>query len=273
MAVHSRSLLLVCVALLVVPVAVAQPEGNPLVTAPFLFRGTILRSGSPQTYPPATDRTVTVRVDEIFRGAATVGDFTGQEIAVDQLAKTDRKEALFAAVPMLWGKTIAVQEVGEFDPPTDSKAFRVRLAEMERQEDDRKLLGRLASAEAVIAGRVIDIERIDKRTPPGTYTEHDPEWMLARVGAVRVLKGQPKVRDCQGGPCVEVVFSGSRDIMWFASPKLHRGDQVVLLLRHDDPLLPQHMRPPLDAYILVNPADVRDAAEEPLIRELLKRLR
>jgi hypothetical protein len=273
MTLSGRIPLLVCLALLAPIPALAQPEGNPLVTAPFLFRGTILRDGSPQPYPRPGDRTVTVRVDEIFRGAATVGDFTGQEIAVDLLAKTGRKEALIAAVPTLWGKTVAVRELAEFDVPADSKAFRSGLAEQERQEDDRKLLARLASAEAVIAGKVMGVERIDKKTPPGAYTEHDPEWMLAHIGSVRTLKGRAKNGDCGGRTCVDVVFSGSRDIMWFGAPKLHEGDQVILLLRRDDPLLPQHMRPPRDEYILINPADLRAADEEQRIRELLKRLR
>lgn len=254
------------------PVALsAQPDLTQLVlSAPLIFRGTIVGAESPTLpLPPPKGRVFRIRVEETLRGATTIGDFAGQEIVVGRITNSDRKTGLFFVRPIAYGKTLAAEEIGEIDAPADMKAFAAQIAKIEQQDAENKLIARLRSAEAVIVGRVVAIKPL--RESRGGPSEHDPDWAVAQVLVLRTLKGQPKVRQCSQGRCVEVAFAQSDDIRWFRSPKLMVGGDDILLLRPADPKLLRRGETPQVPYVLIDPEDRRPVAEERRLRDLIRR--
>jgi hypothetical protein len=59
---------------------------------------------------------------------------------------------------------------------------------------------------------------------PSIYrSEHDPEWWIARVQVLTVLKGKANGE-------IDVLYPHSTDIAWYKAPKLHEGITGILLL-------------------------------------------
>lgn len=258
-----RSPLMSLVILVAVCAAAAPPAPGTLspqlvLASPYIFRGTVIRSGA----------TATVRVDEIYRGAATIGDFTGQEIFVERPEASERREAVFFATPVAYGKTVTVRALGETDAAGDALAVRKQIAAIERQDDDRRLLARLRTADAVVTAHVIDVTPLERERRP--FSEHDPEWMVARVAVRKPLAGKPAPADCGAAtPCTRVVFAGSRDVVWVMSPKLKEGEDALLLLRREEPALQGEVRPKTQAYVLVAPGDLRPLSDTNRVIALL----
>lgn len=250
--------------------AAAQPDLTQLVSvAPLIFRGTVIGAVTPAVpLPPPNDRAFRVRVDQILRGANTIGDYTGQEIVVARPANADRKEALFFVRPVAYGKTLTAEVIGELDASADTRAFAAQIAKVEQQDAETRLRVRLASAEAVIVGRVLAVKPMRESRAPSS--EHDPDWAVAQVLVGGQLKGQAKVRDCGQGRCVEVAFAQSDDIRWFRAPKLAVGQGAVFLLRPADPKLLREGEAPPVPYVLIHPDDLRPASEEARLRELIR---
>ena len=269
---RSKTPALIFGVLVLFPLALpAQQDLTQLVLgAPLIFRGTIVSTESPTLPLSPKGRVVRVLVEEIFRGAATVGDFTREEIVVVRVSSSDRKTGVFFVRPIAYGKTLAAEEIGEIDPPSDSKEFALRIARIEQQDADDKLQERLRTADAVIVGRVLAIRSL-RDVRGGGPSEHDPDWAIAQVLVLRTLKGQPRTRDCARGVCVEVAFAQSDDIRWFRAPKLIVGHEDIFLLRPPDPKLLREREAPPAPYAVIDMEDVRPVSEEGRVRELLRR--
>ena len=218
--------------------------------SPFIFLGTAGAGNA-------------VRVDTIFRGADTIGQFTNQDVLVERPPGADRKRAIFFATPINYGKLMTAREDGELPPPDDPKSFAAALARIDQAASDRKLRDLLQSAEAVVVAKVVSaVELKEERRA----SEHEPRWWLAKIAVERRLKSEPRTNN--------VIFSNSDDIRWFRSPKLHPGDEGIFLLRHDTKnLLHKAELPRVDGYILIDPADFRPLSEERRIITLLQSLR
>ncbi|HEX6642769.1 MAG TPA: hypothetical protein VF215_16745 [Thermoanaerobaculia bacterium] len=256
--------------------ASAQPDLRQWVrSAPLIFRGTNLGTMESPTLPlpPPRGRAFRVRVDETLRGAESIGDFTQQEIVVMTAGGDNaRKTAIYFVRPVVYGKTLVAEELGEMDVPSDKRAFANALAQAEQQNADAVLSERIASAEAVVVARVLDVRSVVKERG-GRPSEHDPEWAIARLAIVRTLKGQPRTAACAGVPCVEVAFAQSDDIRWFRAPKLVPGQEAIVFLRPaDEKLLREGEKPPA-RYVIVDPLDVLPVREEPRLIRLIRALR
>ena len=137
----------------------------------------------------------------------------------------------------------------------------------QQANDDARLQARVTTARAVIVGHVIDIRRAFE--PNVRPSEHNPEWAIALVAVDRALKGQPRLRECPKGTCVEVAFAQSTDIRWLRTPKLTPGREAIFLLRPADPKLLGPTEAPPATYVLTDPEDLRPLADEERLRAII----
>lgn len=200
-------------------------------TAPFVFRGTVEKAGASNvTGIKASPRTVVVRVDEVLKAPAELGDFTGREITVQlQEPNTDQpgRMGVFFTRGWVYGETLGVVEVGR--AAGDPGVLRGQVLAANRKAQDQLLTERVQGAALVVAGKVVETRPAE--TGPQPITEHDPQWWEAVIEVDSVLKG-PK----QEGNRVTVLYPTSDDVMWYEATKIQKGwDGVWLLYRGQRP--------------------------------------
>ena len=155
---------------------------------------------------------------------------TGKEVTIQFSSSPPTQtplQAIFFTRPWLYGDSIAVLEIGRQDVAEDQAGdedagTRQEITEVVDRKPDTALQGRLAEAQAVVTGRVINT-----RPSHGLgqrVTEHDPGLQVAVVAIESVEMGD------LSQPTVDVLFAASNDVMWFRSPKLLVGREGIWLL-------------------------------------------
>lgn len=249
------------------------------VRSSIVLRGSVARlnaSEEPQLAPTAN--TIVVKVSRMYIGSEIAGDQTGRIVTVI-LSRPPRfkvgDEAIFFGNPRFVGKSLTIADEGEI-PAADPRAA---TAEVERgvlARRDLPIRMRLAVADMVFRGKVEDVRPLEpsdaaaKERGREPVSEHDPEWRVASVRVVTPLRGVKE-------GVVLIIFPASRDIMWFNSPKLERGQEGVFIahkpLKEEETLLRATgvldfiRRQP--AELVTHPYDVLPATEEGRVRELL----
>ena len=148
---------------------------------------------------------------------------------------------------------------------------------MEREAEAKKLESHVAQADAIVAGRVTATKPVARQEGQPPPSEHDPEWWEATIQVQGVEKGQAPADGVQ-----TVYYPHSRDIRWFAVPKLDPGKEGVFLLH-------ARLQPPAGAEAkakgearepdgmdikglkILHPEDVQPAATREQIRAMLRR--
>jgi hypothetical protein len=149
------------------------------------------------------------------------------------------------STPVFWAVAIFVMP---FEQPTSASP----------EPADSKLTQRLAQAEIVVSGIVLDTVPA-KFQRPASLSEHDPHWQQATIKVETVEKGHVTEK------IVPVLFAGSTDITSLGSPKLKKGDHGVWLLQNRD-----RFGRPVPGYAVVDAADQQPVAQLEKIRALLK---
>jgi hypothetical protein len=239
--------------------AASGPEGLTRA-AQFIFRGTVQKVGAANLdVVQADSSTAVVRVDEVLKATASLGDFTGHEITV-KLAQpgdaTAGEQAVFFTNGWLYGSTLAVVEVGRLHG--DAALLRGQVAAAVRQADDETLRGRLAGAALVVAGRVVETHPAVVAGEPGEGSEHDPQWWEAVVQVDTVFKGKP------AGQRVTFLYPTSEDVAWFEAPKPRVGWDGIWLLYRDQ--LPELALP---GYTALKPWNLLSRGQADAVRRLL----
>jgi len=103
-----------------------------------------------------------------------------------------------------------------------------QIANARQKISDEELQNQLATAEAVVVGRVAGIRPAEI---PHLGSEHDPDWYVAVIKVESVLKGEP-------GREVSLLFPHSDDVAWHNAPKFKEGQQGIWLLHRNQARLP-----------------------------------
>ncbi|HEX2645113.1 MAG TPA: hypothetical protein VHU81_19090 [Thermoanaerobaculia bacterium] len=193
--------------------------------AEFVFRGTILKPAAANLeIVEPNEKTAVVRVDEILKGADTLGDFTGREITVflqGRPLKAGQQRVFFSTVGLM-GETLGVQEVGRLTGRAADAKAKVTAAELQVAEE--ALASRLKAADLAIKGRVLNRRATYDPAKPEVISEHDPQWWEAVFEVTAVIQGNLVERT------LPVWFPSSRDAMWAAVPKPDVGQEGTWLL-------------------------------------------
>ncbi|MCW3098913.1 MAG: hypothetical protein JWL77_4531 [Chthonomonadaceae bacterium] len=232
--------------------------------AGFIFRGRVVRHGTTDAnlMTAAAGKIVTVEIEEIFLSADGLSGLVGKEaIVVTENAAEIQEGAtrVFFTNIVSLANHLVVREVGHIE----ASHATVRATENSvRTAAERPLLQRVAGASLIITGRVISRRPVDPNAI--RKSEHDPDWWIARVEVLSVVKGG------KAGSAVDVLFANSRDIAWYKSPKLEEEARGILLLRRvNEDEVPQEVArrsyqaiEPLDFLPLERLPDVERALDQ-----------
>lgn len=222
----------------------------------FVFTGTVEREGSSSlALLPGTRMTAVVRIERIHHAAPALRNQTGQEVTIlfaeGATPVVAHQRSVFFTNPVLYGETLGVREIGHIEAPNDLEALHDLVARMNEEGRDNEVRRHLASADAVVFGRVIGRRPADPSAVPAS--EHDPQWHIATIRVIRSLKG-----DLDGE--IDVRYPSSRDIRWYRVPKPEEGQEGVFVLHRDG------QRAGDVELALVDPDDLLPVGEEELER-------
>jgi hypothetical protein len=230
----------------------------------FIFAGTFETLGASNLSAlPPSGQTALVRVREVVEQPSVFGPVQGALVTV-QLASTagavEGGQAVFFTNGMLYGEHLAVKEVSRtLDQPGIPESaildpLRADVAAVRQTQADEALSVRLASAVAVVSGRVGDTRTLGRSDEAG---EHSATWIFANLAVDATLKGRP---------ATGVYFAEDADQFWAESPKLTPGQQGIFLLQR-----PVDGDVPSDALVVVNALDVLSMDQLDRVRGLLSR--
>ena len=225
--------------------------------ASFIFAGTVLDpTGSSMDFPIDAPTSV-VRIDEILRAPADLGQQVGGAVTLVQPEAKSRRRggrrAVFFTNGWLYGESIAVVEVGRMPVTGEARSRRSRneILDSVAEDEERPLAERLAAAELVVTGRVVALTQLESGDQGSS--EHDPEWWEATVEVGTVLKGT------SGAKRVGVTFAASRDVAWFRAPKMRAGERGVWLIHRG-------VGPERKALGVIDPLDAHPSESEVIDR-------
>ena len=249
--------------------------------AAIVVLGTVTRvNASEEPLLAASPATAVVQVRRMFAGSEFAGDQTGRTVTVI-LSKPGSvrvgTEAYFFGNPRFAGKTLTLADLGEVSADSAAGEVSSSLTRGLQARRDVPLRARLAIASVVFRG-IVESERPLEGTEAAPTParelrdEHDPDWHVAQVRVKTALLGT------ESGALVAVVFPASRDILWFNTPKLRPGDDVVVIghrPQQDELLLLRstgvlRFLEEQRAVLVTQPFDVLPASEEQRVIDLLK---
>jgi hypothetical protein len=192
--------------------------------AGFVFRGRVHthRAADAPPFPAEAGEAVTAHIEEVLRSTAVLRGLAGMEAIVvtrHATALTELHDVILFTDCISLGQQILLREIGHVEASSETSH---QVAEAVREADERPLRERVAAADLIVTGEVVESRAIEQPFPP--KSEHDAIWWIARVTVASVLKGRRPRGE------IEVLFANSDDIVWYKSPKLHRGVSGILLL-------------------------------------------
>lgn len=196
--------------------------------ARFVFTGTVEKQGASSLFfVPPGGATAVVRVERIHYAAPSLRNQEGQQVTVVFVEGSDpaKGQRVFFTNPILYGETVAVKEVQSSEAARDIAQQHEGTIQMINEAEKDNLKAHIASAEAVVQGKVVRIERVSE-PDPAKMSEHDPDWHVAIISVEKTLKGKHKDE-------LAVRFPKSRDIAWYRVPKLEDGQVGVFVLHRD----------------------------------------
>lgn len=215
--------------------------------AGFIFRGSVEHNwkGEAPPIPREAGEIVATRIEEVLRSTPVLRGLAGQEaLVVSQSAGPLRQlksPILFTEVVSL-GQQLLVRDLGYVEAGYETTR---QVLEAIREVEERPLRERIAAADLIVVGEVVDSREVE--LPTLRRSEHDPVWWVARVNVAAVLKGH-KPRD------LRVLFANSKDRAWARSPKLHPpASGILLLFRVKQDEVPREI--PRTAYQATDPLD------------------
>lgn len=189
----------------------------------FIFRGKVIRKGAGGVpLAGAEEKAVRVEVEHVLRSTEALRGLAGKELVLvseDAAAMEEGTTFLFFTNVVALGDHMVVRGVGHVKA---SRETAEEVAEAISVAEERPLRRRVGEADVIVTGRVISSHPAE--APSIHRSEHDPEWWIARVEVLSVLKGKAEKE-------IEVLFANSTDIAWYKAPKLHEGVSGILLLR------------------------------------------
>jgi hypothetical protein len=176
---------------------------------------------------PVSEHTSVVKVDAILHGPSQLADHRGRHVTLyseKPEGLTTGQQAIFFTRSWLYGESLAVVEVGRLIG--QAKGMHEEITAAGHRISDRQLTERIARAELVIVGKVIETKPLTDRRRIGT--EHDPDWHQADVQVESVEKGKAAANDV-----LAIIFANSKDEMWIDSPKFQKGQEGIWILQRN----------------------------------------
>jgi hypothetical protein len=213
-----------------------------------IFAGAVVASEAPEAdaAPETAPQTFMVKVGEVLRATDVLRRLAGGAVTVvSEQGPPDEVDTrwVFFTECISLADSVVARELGRREGTPDSVRA---IVEAVREIEERPLAARVAGAQLVVTGHVTESSLREPELPPSS--EHDPLWAIARIAIDSVLKGRTTRKT------VDVLFASSKDIAWYASPKLGEGAHGILLLRRPDEMDALE-KVPANAFEAVDPLD------------------
>jgi hypothetical protein len=223
----------------------------------------------------ASRQTAVVRVEQVLHAPPAVSDLEGAEVTV-QLAQAGSlkqgEEVVLSANALLFGESLAVQEVAHHAVSEDHEALAARVGDARAAAADQEMQDRVARANVIVSGRVADVRippepvaAIAAATETGaaeSQSEHDPHWREAVITVDKTIKGEPPAE-------TTVLFPASEDVAWVGVPKLAAGQEGVFLLHRNVEVPQLATAAAAEAHTALSPLDVLPKEEEQRVQRLV----
>ncbi len=209
------------------------PEMDKLVAdAPLVIKAKIILLHTATTDETDMSNTGVVVVSEVIDAPEAFRNIAGQQVTV-RFANINKvnvgDEKIFFTDPYWIGASLGVTEkasLGRSDNLFESKDMATLIKQARMKQDDEKLRRVLKESKITVTGKVVRITRPD--APPMIGSEHDPEWREAEIQIEETLKGKAD------GQTIKVLFSASKDVMFFDAPKFKQGDDGIFIIQQTD---------------------------------------
>jgi hypothetical protein len=226
--------------------------------SPFIFLGRVTAVGENNLQGfAATDKHALVEVEQVLLAPTTLGELRGRLLTVVLAAPAKKgTRAVWWATSWVFEREIGVIETGRGDAARTLAAaadiIGERLAAL-----DAAVAARIAGADLVIAGHVIDIEDLG---PDGIA--EGTTWRRARVRPSTVVRGKAGVEEV-------IQFPGAGSPRWAAAPRLVAHQEGVWLLRKPSREARLRKVKIVEAWVALDPNDAFGISSLPRIEALL----
>ena len=247
-----------------------QMENQPPA---IVFSGTVENVGSVSFgQVPKSSDTATVRIESIEKKPTGVALKKGDEVTIklkDPSSVHSGTKATFYTDPWILGSGVAVNEISHSESEYGASAAGHATATAEQMQE-QVLQNRIASADAVIVGRVTEVRPIPRAmfaNTTGPISEHNPNWHEAVIEVQTTLKGTDAKQ-------LVVRFPSSMDVAWVNAPKFQQGQQGTFLLKKDEVTGAQSARlagSEVATYTALKRGDVLSAADAARVKALLQK--
>jgi hypothetical protein len=234
----------------------------------FIFKGTIKKLND-ATLPIITRRnnTIIVTVDDVLKVTNALKNLKGKDITVQLQEIKDEKigqQLIFFTNGWLYGKSIAVKEVGTLPTKVEGKSIQEQVIKGIEITKDKDLQKRIWYAELVVVGTVMQIKELEQDQKP-RLTEHNPRWQQAIIEIESVEKGE------YPNKTVTILFPGSNDVMWDQSPKFKKGQKGIWII-HKDQLSKLGIKE-VEGLTALDPMDFYSTKKIDRIRRVIKQIK
>jgi hypothetical protein len=233
--------------------------------AAFSFVGTVERLGATTMEDvPVDERTAVVRVDQVLQAPDAFAQLGGMSVTVQLLPDTEPPEVgstfVFFANGLVFGTGIALTEIGrrpveEMEPhiaAADAAGAPSASETLQRQVAAARLRTHADSADAIVLGRVVGLERASG----SPVREHDPDWWRATLHVTHVERG-----DVQDDSEIKVIYANSLDVRWREAPKPKASQNGLWILHATEGELAQ-----LAPFEIVDSEDLQPVQNLELLR-------
>jgi hypothetical protein len=261
--------------------------------ATFIFHARVVALGASEVdVIPASERTVVVEVNRLFKRPPSTGDGSDFKRVTVQVNNPKAfqlgQEVVFFATGWTMSESIALLELGHYegvyverdttgkrsgagDP--DTSAFLHMFDSVATELEERALCDEFGAVALVALARVLRTRPIPDTLPPIARSEHSPRWSESVLRPLRVFK-RDTLRADSASRDVTVLSSRTRSYQWREYPRIP-ADSVLLFMLHsvaasgDAP----HFRG-IDRraeYIVFDTLDLHEAADTSLLSKCLRR--
>jgi hypothetical protein len=195
----------------------------------YIFSGAVEKPGAATMESvPVNDNTAIVKISQVYTPADILGDLTGRQVTVQLKQGTPMgtgEKAVFFTNGWIYGKSIAFMEVGRMKEDQGDK-LKTTVDESLQRKADQQLKARLDRATLVVLAKIVKTDAL-KLEKPLPISEHNPDWRQAVLQINSVLKGEHQ------GQELTIIYPGSGDEAWMASPKPKPEQQGIWILQKD----------------------------------------
>ena len=236
--------------------------------APFILQCTVRKANASNLNTVKPDETTAIlKVDEVFRAPAILGDLKGKLITAKLSKGSVKENQQFVLMARQWqySSTIAIVETERLTSKIQRDDFRLQIINSHLDFLDMQLQNRISSADVIVSGKVTNVEKV-KSKEFHKLEDKAEDWFEAKIFVTSLEKGKlGKI------PEISVRFPGVESEKKYAIPKFKIDQEGVWLLHRTTTTNNKKGEKKETFFMAPDPLDFHLLNQLSRIRALLKR--